>query len=422
MIYAVGLALLGLTLYLSTLSSVLRSYSRAKLTEQLSEAGRERWLAFLDRHDLDLQALTSLLRTLTNIGVLAVAFIAFMDGVYPDFRPSLLLWPSLTAAVLLLVFSTAIPHALSLHAGEGVLARSLPLLAPLRWLMAPVTAALRGIEFVVRRLLGRPDVQAESEVTERVEQEILEAVSEGEQLGAVAEEQKEMIRSVFELGQTTVAAIMTPRTEVTAVTAGSTFDEVRETIVKTGHSRVPVYEQTIDHIVGVVYAKDLLRLRSAENFDVRKIMRTAPYVPETKTIDELLNEFRAAKVQIAIVLDEYGGTAGIATIEDILEELVGEIDDEYDQPPPPMITRVDDDTLEVDGRVHVYDINQELGISLPEDGEYETIGGFVFATLGRIPGAGEEFTQDSLVFKVMEAEPRRVKRLRLRALREAEAT
>jgi len=211
---------------------------------------------------------------------------------------------------------------------------------------------------------------------------------------------------------------MTPRTDINAVPADAAYDEVRTAIIEKGHSRIPVFEGTIDHIIGVLYAKDLLRLDRPDGFDVRRMMRKAPYVPETKTLDELLEEFRSTKVQIAIVLDEYGGTAGLVTIEDILEEIVGEIDDEYDQRPPPAMNRLDPDTVEVDARVHVSEINEELEIELPEEEDYETIGGFVFATLGKIPATGEEFEHHNVRFRVVAAEPRRINRLRIHVQRE----
>jgi CBS domain containing-hemolysin-like protein len=154
-------------------------------------------------------------------------------------------------------------------------------------------------------------------------------------------------------------------------------------------------------------------LNAGEPFDTRRIMRTVPFVPETKAVSKLLEDFRRTKVQIAIVLDEYGGTAGLVTIEDVLEELVGEIADEYDQAPPPAIHRIDENTLEVDGRVHVDEINEELGIHLPDQQDYDTIGGFVFSTLGKIPAVGEEFEHEQVHFRVMDAEPRRINRLRI---------
>ena len=422
LIVVVGLVLLGLTLYVTALAYIVRTYSRSRLSERIPEPQRERWLTWLDEHEWELQTLTGLLRLALNLAVLGVVWV----GVGGELERPATAWLALQVGaitlVLLAIFSIAIPHAVAVHAGEAVLARSLGLLWLLRlgfWLFGRFFS---GIEFVVRRLLGKAD-HDEREDTERVEQEILDAVSEGEAHGAVDEDQKEMIESVFELDETAVSAIMTPRTDINAVPADASFDDVRRVILEKGHSRIPVYEDTIDHIIGVVYAKDLLRLNPGDPFDLRQIMRTAPYVPETKTLAELLAEFRATKVQIAIVLDEYGGTAGLATIEDILEELVGEIDDEYDQRPPPAMNRIDERTLEVDARVPISEINEELEIELPEEEDYETIGGFVFATLGKIPIAGEEFRHGHIRVQVVDAEPRRIKRLRIEVLPEkAEAT
>lgn len=414
-----GLALVGLTLFASILSYALRTYSRAKLADYLSEEQERKWMERLDRYETELQVVASTLR-LSGILGLAV-YVVYMyrpEGVARDSLLDAAAEPLITFG-LLLVFALGIPNAIALHAGEAVLARSLGLLWVLRFVLWPLERGLMALDFIVRRLLGKSD-RGPDDSSERAEQEILEAVEEGELHGAVDEDQKEMIESIFELHETTVSEIMTPRTDIIAIPSDATFEQARETIVQAGHSRIPVYEGTLDHIIGVLYAKDLLRLKPGDPFDVREIMRHAPFVPESKTLDALLNEFRATKVQIAIVLDEYGGTSGLATIEDILEELVGEIDDEYDQKAPPAIIRVDEDTLEVDARVHVYEVNEELDISLPEDGDYETIGGFVFATMGKIPAKGEEFTHENVHFQVVDAEPRRINRLRIRVQRQAQ--
>lgn len=419
MIVGIGLVLLGLTLYMSTLAYALRTYSRSRLSGLLPNGKRERWLGWLDEHEWALLTLTGLVRVVLILALCATIWVWYRVELGRTLTPYNGVEAAVVGTVLLAFFAVAMPHALSIHAGEAVLARSLPLLAAQRFLFLPFTRLCDAIEFVVRRLLGRAEVTQE-EVSERAEQEILDAVSEGEAHGAVDEDQKEMIESVFELDETQVSAIMTPRTDINAVSVDATYDEVRAVILEQGHSRIPVYDDSIDHIVGVVYAKDLLRLDPHEPFDARQIMRKAPYVPETKTLDELLAEFRGNKVQIAIVLDEYGGTAGLVTIEDILEELVGEIDDEYDQTAPPAIIRLDEDTLEVDGRVHVSEVNEELEVKLPEQEDYETIGGFVFATLGKIPAVGEEFHHENIRFQITAAEARKINRLRIHVEREAE--
>lgn len=420
MSFVIGLTLAGLTLYTSILSYTLRQYSRSRLVLRLGETQQGLWLPRLDRYGAELSVTSSFVRLFCIVASLTWGYAAYLMQ-RDDLQT---VRPYVEAALLnlafLIVFAIGIPNAVATYAGETVLARSLRVLWLARFAVYPVERLLMGIDFVVRRLLGQTETPSEVQ-SERVEQEILDAVSEGEAHGAVDEEQKEIIESVFELHETTAAEIMTPRTDIAAIPVGAALDEVRRTIVACGHSRIPVYEGSLDHIVGVLYAKDLLRLGPGDAFDIRLLMRSVPFVPESKTCDELLREFRQQRVHIAIVLDEYGGTAGLITIEDILEELVGEIDDEYDKEPPPTFQRLDEDSLEVDGRVPIHEINAELGTELPEDADYETIAGFVFSTLGRIPATGEEFTQGPLRVTITAAEPRKINRVRIQVLREVQS-
>jgi putative hemolysin len=411
-------ALLVFNLYISTLAYVLRAYSRARLSDHLTTDSGRRWLDWLDRYESELQVTTSFVRLVTNLALLLVMCDWFWTEPVIELRWGVVLPPLLTTLALNLLVGIGIAHGLAAHDGERVLARSFGPLWLVRWVFWPVALSLGGIDFVVRRLLGKPE-ETEEEETERLEEEILDAVSEGKALGAVDEEQEEMIEAVFALHDTAVSAIMTPRTDIVALRTEMTLDDVREVIAKAGHSRIPVIEDSLDQIIGMLYVKDLALQRSEEAFDVRRMLRPVQYIPETKTIGDLLREFRQKKVHIAVVLDEYGGTAGLVTIEDILEELVGEIDDEYDQSTPPPINRIDDDTLEVDARVHVSEINEELEVELPEDEDFETIGGFVFSKLGKIPAAGEEFAHENLRFRVISAEARKINRLRIRVVREA---
>jgi putative hemolysin len=419
--FVLGVALVGLLLYISTLSCTLPILSRSRLSESLHNGQRVRWIPWLDRHEAVLQTTLALVKLIVTCAVFAGVHVwgsAALWANLPGLAPILI--SALAALCVLGVFGVAVPQALANHAGEAIFARSLGFVAGLRVLAWPVTSVLMGVERVVQRMLGSsgPDDAAASE---RAEQEILDAVSEGEAQGAVDEEQKEMIESIIQLRETPVSAIMTPRTDMNALPVDAGYEDFRRLILVKGHSRIPVFDGTIDHVVGVVYAKDLLRLDARQPFDARTIMRSVPFVPETKTLDELLDEFRSKKVQIALVLDEYGGTAGLCTIEDILEELVGEIDDEYDQAPPTAISRIDENTLEVDARVHVREVNAELDLGLPEEADYETIGGFVFATLGKIPVAGEQFTHEQVHFQVIAAEPRKINRLRIQVQRQPQS-
>ncbi|MBU0616717.1 MAG: CBS domain-containing protein, partial [Planctomycetes bacterium] len=303
---ALGLLLAGLTLYTSTLSYALRGFSRGRLAACLSEDRQRLWFGRLDRYEFELQVMVGFVRLLSIVATLAWVNVYYLLGDRGPIGWTMFVAPSLINLAVLLVAGVGIPHALAAHAGEPILARSLRLLWVLRYALYPVERILILIEFLVRRLLGKAEVSDEEEA-ERMEQEILDAVSEGELHGAVDEEQKEIIESVFELHDTHVSGIMTPRTEIVALSANASHDEVRETIVRAGHSRIPVYEESLDQIVGVLYAKDLIHLSDSNDFDARKIMRTVPFVPETKTISELLRQLRQEKVHLAIVLDEYGG-------------------------------------------------------------------------------------------------------------------
>ncbi|HSV26662.1 MAG TPA: hemolysin family protein, partial [Sedimentisphaerales bacterium] len=184
------------------------------------------------------------------------------------------------------------------------------------------------------------------------------------------------------------------------------------------HSKVPVYEGTIDNIVGVIYSRDLLAEvgKDAKDFALGGRMREAYFVPKTKPLRALLREFQQQKLQIAVVLDEYGGTAGVITIEDILEELVGDIADEFEDAEPENVHRIDARTIEADARVYIDDLNKEYELALPDEEDYDTLGGFVFSHLGYIPKTGESFEYKGLKFMISAAEPRRVKRLRIERL------
>ncbi len=402
-----GLAFIAGTLFFSTTHFALRDLSRARLGEILERRGKARRLHHAIERQGQLVLATAILRMTANLGLILVV----VRLVHPEEIRYVAAFAWCAAVVL--IFGVAIPDAWSKYAGQELLAYTLPFLHVCRWCLRPVIAFLYLFDGLVRRLAGVPKSDHATQA-DRAEQEILEAVSEGERHGAVDEEEREMIESVIELGDKHVGEIMTPRTEVIAIDCRADLREVKATISKEGHSRIPVYEDTIDNVLGVLYAKDLLQLGEGDSFDARRVMRKAPFVPETKLLRDLLHEFQESKVHIAVVLDEYGGTAGLVTIEDILEELVGEITDEYEPPEPEPIIRIDEHTVEVDARAHIDELNHELKIGLPDDEGYETVGGFVFSTLGKIPATGEQFQHADLTITIVDAEERKINRVRLR--------
>ncbi len=403
--------LTALLLLASTISFVLRMPSRTRLGDVLAKAGREPEFKRLVESLPQLTLANGALRSGSAVGLVLVVF-ALVEGGQAE--PTWVRYAGsfVAAWALALVFGMAIPGAWARYTGESLLAALLPVLHGLRVAMSPLVAFLRLFDGLVRRLAGVPLQTAQSQAAE-LEREILNVVSEGEIQGAVDEEEKEMIESVIDLRDTPVEAIMTPRTDMVAADKNITLSGLKGLIAESGHSRIPVYEETVDTVLGVLYAKDLLRLDPDQPFEATKVMRSAIFIPETKLLRDLLHQFQEQKVHLAVVLDEYGGTAGLITIEDILEELVGEIVDEYESEEPVAIRRIDENTVEVDARMRIEDLNDELRLELPEDQDYETIGGFVFSTLGRIPKVGEACEHENVGIQVIGAEPRRITRLRL---------
>jgi CBS domain containing-hemolysin-like protein len=274
---------------------------------------------------------------------------------------------------------------------------------------------MHAMDLPIRRLTGTADEEEGNGDIAKLE--ILQAASEGRAEGAVDPEEVEMIESVIEFGETHAGEIMTPRTALFAMSVDTPTDEAIKLIIEAGHSRVPAYEGDLDNIVGIVYAKDLLRdLIEHKEVPLRRILRKPFFVPETKLLDDLLREFKARKFHIAVILDEYGGTAGIVTIEDVLEEIVGEISDEYDMAEPELMTRTDETTAEVDGRIRVDELNDAMGLELPEDDDYDTVAGFLFSEMGYIPAAGETHEAHAARFTVLSASERRIERVRVHVL------
>jgi len=258
------------------------------------------------------------------------------------------------------------------------------------------------------RRLGVEGTEAPDET-----EEILRLLEMEESAGLIDEDERRMIRKVMALEDTTAREIMVPRIDIVAVASDSSFEDIAHVIVERGYSRIPVFEDTIDNIVGVVYARAVLDYlaNSAKPADVKGMARPPYFVPESKKVDELLTEMRRNKLSIAIVVDEYGGTAGLVTIEDLIEEIVGEIADEFDVEEEP-IHRVSESEAILDARVSIDALQELFGVEV-EEGDFDTVGGFVFNHLGKMPSVGEEIRVDGLVVRVLSVSGRRIKRLRV---------
>ncbi|MBI4961944.1 MAG: HlyC/CorC family transporter [Desulfomonile tiedjei] len=246
---------------------------------------------------------------------------------------------------------------------------------------------------------------------ERTPLEIQQVLDESEERGLIDEDEGEMIEGIVELKQTFAREIMIPRINIVAAPKNSTREEILNTIIESGHSRIPVYEENLDHIVGILYAKDLLPLwlNGEKEFTIEEILKEPYFVPETKRINDLLNELRTKKSHLAVIVDEYGGTAGIVTIEDIIEEIIGEIRDEHDFEEEPFVAQEDGSVL-VDAKVNIYDFEEKFGVTIPKEG-YDTLGGFIIHFLGRVPKKGEEMDYEGLVMRIHSGDQKRITRI-----------
>lgn len=299
---------------------------------------------------------------------------------------------------------------------EGIVLFYIRYARVLMWISYPITFLV--VLWDERVLPSHDDDETEAENA------ILSMVEDSELEGTIEESEREMIRGIFDLDETQVGEVMTPRTNIRGIEIHSSVEQARGFVLEHGHSRIPVYEDDMDKIVGVLYSKDLLQhIHQESDATIEQIMRKPFFMPESKRIAELLEHFRKEKTHLGIVLDEYGGTAGLITIEDILEEIVGEIEDEYDKDDDSgLIIRIGPQLYEVAAEAAIDDVNKALGIEIDEDGEYETIAGFVTTKMEKIPRPGDSFECDGISYLVLKASERKIEHLRIEIIGNREAT
>lgn len=304
------------------------------------------------------------------------------------------------------VFGELAPRSAALNHPEEVSRWLVPPLMMFAWITAPFTWLLNKSADQVLRLFGQTPVSAEENVHSADELRIL--VEQSQEVGVLERQDAALIEGVFEFSEKNAREVMTPRTAIDALDVEATLDEAVALVVETQRSRYPVYEESIDNIVGLALAKDfipLLRDRPA-GFTMGQVMRPVHVVPGSREVEEVLADFKRLKEHMAVVLDEYGGTAGIVTMEDLLEEIVGEILDEYDEPEVLDAAEPGADVL-IPGSMNLHELNERFGLEIPDD-EYTTIGGYVFGALGRLPVAGDRVTASHAIFTVKAMEGRRV--------------
>ena len=312
--------------------------------------------------------------------------------------------------ILILIFGEITPKLMARNNSSKIAESVSVIIYVMSIILTPIVACLIFISRLVGRILGVNMTSPQLMITE---EDIISFVNVGNAEGIIEEDEKEMIHSIVTLGETNAKEVMTPRTSMLAFEGTKTINEVWDEILENGFSRIPVYNETIDDIIGILYVKDLMEhIKNGDlNSPISEFVRTPYYVPETKSIIEILKEFRTLKVHIAMVLDEYGGVVGLVTIEDLIEEIVGEIRDEYDDEEDSFYKKIADNEYEVDAMTDIETINKDLELELPISEDYESLGGLIVTTLGRICNVGDEIEIDNIHLKVLEVDKMRVSKV-----------
>ena len=407
------LFLLGaLAVYVSTVTTAFSALMRLSLRLMAERGGRDDTLGWYLDEPLRLFIPARLL--LAGITVAAVTLLARVTGL--DYARGL---PLLVAGSLLfvLVVEHLIPLVLVRRDPERVLELLLPTFDAIARLLKPLTAALRRLVIVRRPVSPAAVAEAAEDLRDRttVDAEPTPREREQEQHDLQEGQARELLRSLVEFRETMVREVMTPRPDIVGIEATASLGDLLTLAREQQYSRIPVYNESLDNIVGMISIKDLILLDMADpSHPLTPLIRAAHFVPETKLVPELLAEFQRKRIQAAMVVDEYGGTAGIVTIEDLLEEIVGEIRDEYDTELEPIVEEAEG-VYVFSGRTHVRELEERLHIKVEGDG-YETVGGYLLSHVGRVPSVGETFEIDALSVEVLEAERRRIHRVRVRRL------
>lgn len=416
---AIAVVLLSLIAITSIWEDALRRSTRLRVKQlaqrQADTTVFERWVANPTRYIRTL-LITSI--TLSVWFVLDVLLI--VRAVLPQCSmTSQLVLTGISATLALLVLGKVLPRNWGRGHAEAVVpgaVRALDVLAT----VYTVALILPLLEWLVTAWLHLTKTRREPEIDEMTEEELRLLIDVSDKEGALEPEEREMIVSVVEFGDTLVKEIMTPRTAFVSLESSATLDEVLAVVLETGHSRIPVYTGGLDQIDGILNTKDLFRWihrhPEDEPFDLRRLLRPAQFVPESKNVNDLLKQLQTAKMHMAIVVDEYGGTSGLVTIEDILEEIVGEIQDEFDEEDQ-LYTRQEDGSVIADARIDLWTLAEDLDIHLPVDedeADYETLGGFLCAHFGSVPAKGQVLCHDGVRLTVIDADERRVKAVHIK--------
>ncbi len=395
--------------YVGTIETAFSALMRLSLRLMAERGGRNDRLGFYLEDPIQLFVPARLLLGL--IFSLATVVIAVLTGRTGFQSIGMLL---LFVAVFILLCEHVLPMLIMRRDPERVLGLLLPPFDYAARFLHPLTGTLVRLLVEGRRDRERQVAQAVTMTDHEPGDAAHAYLQAGEEQLAIERDERRLLQAIVDFGATLVREVMTPRPDMVAIRADSTLDELRALFREQEYSRIPVYTENLDNILGILFVKDLIQLTGApgETQAVAGLVRPAAFVPETKRVLEMLKEFQRRQVQMAIVVDEYGGTAGLVTLEDLLEEIVGEIRDEYDVETEPVIDE-GNGTYVFSAKVNIDQVRERLDVEIEAEG-FETVGGYVLSRVGRVPSVGETFDLDGLVVEVLEAERRRIHRVRFR--------
>ena len=345
--------------------------------------------------------------TIVNVGIGSLAAI-ITYRISPD-NQNLMLLQVIIVSIVLIIFGEILPKTIAMRSSSQFANIVYYPLRVFMILLHPVTLILNGINKFVLKLIPKEEKSFDTE-------EELEILAElGEEKGSLDEEESDMIRSIIKFDDKTVREIMTPRVDILSLPSDASIDDAMDLIAKKQFSKIPLYKENIDEITGIIYAKDLVPylIGSRPNVKLQSISRNVYFVPEQKPIDDLLNDFKEKKISLAIVVDEWGGTSGMVTLEDIVEEVMGEIRDPYDLEKSP-ISQINEKNFIVDGKISIYDLEEEIEeMSFPEDRDYDTLGGLILDNLEDIPKQGQSIVHDEWMIKVLDLDGNRITKVQI---------
>lgn len=399
--------LFALSAFFSASETALTAFSRSKVKEIAEKNPRKAILLkkWLKNPNMYLSAIligNNLVNLLSSSLATAIALKTIGD------KPEAIVIATLIITLTLLIFGELTPKVVAKAYSTQIASGTIVFIHYLSTLLLPLSVALIFISRLIARLFGVKLSEVQLLITE---EDIKSAVTAGEEEGVIETEEKQMIHSIFEFGDTTVKEVMIHRTSVFCLDGSKTLDETWDGIDENGYSRIPVYLNTIDNIIGVLYQKDLFKplKENATNSLIKDLIRDAYFVPETKPLLEMLEDFKKKQIHMAIVIDEYGGMSGIVTIEDLMEEIVGDIRDEFDVFVEENIVQVAESKFVVNAMLNIDEINEALQINLPESDDYDSLGGYINATLGRIPLEGDVVTtENEEIIRILQIRSRRV--------------